>query len=310
MKVGVIGGSGFIGSHVVDKLVDAGHDVTVFDIMTPHRSDVRHIVADILDGGRTTVALAGEYDAIYLLAAVANVNDVYHIPVESMQTNVMAVANVLEGARRTGAKRVILASTAWVYGMSDRPEVDEETPLSVNSVNHVYTASKVSAEMLCHSYSKLYKLDTTILRYGIPYGPRARMGTVLATFVNRAMKGQPIVIQGDGSAWRNFVYVEDLALGNVAALQDAAKNQTFNLEGSERTSVRQIADMVKEFFPKADIRYVEARAGDLAPKIVSNKKAEQLLGWKPTVSFEDGAARYIRWAQESLQAQKRPALAA
>lgn len=309
MKVGVIGGSGFIGSHVVDKLVDAGHDVTVFDIMTPHRPDVRHIVADILDAGRTTVALAGEYDAIYLLAAVANVNDVYHIPVESMQTNVMAVANVLEGARRTGAKRVILASTAWVYGMSDRPEVDEDTPLSVNSVNHVYTASKVSAEMLCHSYSKLYKLDTTILRYGIPYGPRARMGTVLATFVNRAMRGQPIVIQGDGSAWRNFVYVEDLALGNVAALQDAAKNETFNLEGSERTSVRQIADMVKEFFPQADIRYVDARAGDLAPKIVSNKKAEKLLGWKPTVSFQEGAASYIRWAQESLQAQKRPAAA-
>ena len=307
MKVGVIGGSGFIGSHVVDKLVDAGHDVTVFDIMTPHRRDVRHIVADILDPGRTTLALAGEYDAIYLLAAVANVNDVYHIPVESVQTNVMAVANVLEAARRTGAKRVILASTAWVYGMTDRPEVDEDTPLLVNSVNHVYTASKVSAEMLCHSYSKLYKLDTTILRYGIPYGPRARMGTVLATFVNRAMRSQPIVIQGDGSAWRNFVYVEDLALGNVAALQDAAKNETFNLEGSERTSVRQIADKVKEFFPSADIRYVDARAGDLAPKVVSNQKAFDRLGWKPTVSFDEGAESYIRWAQENLEAQKRPA---
>ncbi|MBI2362387.1 MAG: NAD-dependent epimerase/dehydratase family protein [Elusimicrobia bacterium] len=309
MKVGVIGGSGFIGSHVVDKLVDAGHDVTVFDIMSPHRPDVRHTVADILDPGRTTLALAGEYDAIYLLAAVANVNDVYHIPVESMQTNVMAVANVLEGARRTGAKRVILASTAWVYGMTEQNEVDEETPLSVNSVNHVYTASKVAAEMLCHSYSKLYKLDTTILRYGIPYGPRARMGTVLATFVNRAMRGQPIVIQGDGSAWRSFVYVEDLALGNVAALQDAAKNQTYNLEGSERTSVRQIADKVKASFPDADIRYVDARAGDLAPKVVSNRKALKELGWKPTVSFDEGADSYIRWAKENLQAQKKPALA-
>lgn len=310
MKVGVIGGSGFIGSHVVDKLVDAGHDVTVFDIMNPHRSDVRHIMADILDPGRTTLALAGEYDAIYLLAAVANVNDVYHIPVESMQTNVMAVANVLEAARRTGGKRVILASTSWVYGMSDQPEVDEETPLLVNSVNHVYTASKVSAEMLCHAYSKLYKLDTTILRYGIPYGPRARMGTVLATFVNRAMRNQPIVIQGDGSQWRSFVYVEDLALGNVAALQDTAKNETFNLEGTERTTVRQIADKVQEFFPKADIRYVDARAGDLAPKIVSNKKAFDRLGWKPTVAFDTGAESYIRWAQSNLEAQKRPAAVA
>jgi UDP-glucose 4-epimerase len=309
MKVGVIGGSGFIGSHVVDKLIDAGHDVTVFDIMTPHRPDVRHIVADILDIGRTTLALVGEYDAIYLLAAVANVNDVFHIPIESMQTNVMAAANVLEAARRTGGKRVILASTAWVYGMSDRPKVDEDTPLTIDSVNHVYTASKVSAEMLCHSYQKLYKLDTTILRYGIPYGPRARMGTVLATFVNRAMKGQPIVIQGDGSAWRSFVYVEDLALGNVAALKDAAKNRTYNLEGSEQTSIRQIADMVKKFFPKADIRYVEARAGDLAPKLVSNKRAAAELGWKPTVSFEDGAERYIRWAKDNMAAEKKPAVA-
>ena len=301
MKIGVIGGSGFIGSHVVDKLVDAGHDVTIFDIMTPHRPDVRHIVADILDIGRTTLALVGEYDAIYLLAAVANVNDVFHIPVESMQTNVMAVANVLEAARRTGGKRVILASTTWVYGMSDRAEVDEDTPLTIDSVNHVYTASKVSAEMLCTAYQKLYKLDASILRYGIPYGPRARMGTVLATFVNRAMNGQPIVIQGDGSAWRSFVYVEDLALGNVAALKAEAKNRTYNLEGSERTSVRQIADKVKKFFPKADIRYVDARAGDLAPKTVSNRRAAAELGWKPTVSFDDGAERYIRWVQESAR---------
>ncbi|MDE2291873.1 MAG: epimerase, partial [Elusimicrobia bacterium] len=115
--------------------------------------------------------------------------------------------------------------------------------------------------------------------------------------------------QGDGSAWRNFVYVEDLALGNVAALKDAAKNQTFNLEGSERTTVRQIADKVKEAFPSADIRYVAARAGDLEPKRVSNKKAWDLLGWKPTVSFDEGADHYIAWAREALEADKKPAAA-
>ena len=279
MKVGVIGGSGFIGSHVVDKLVDAGHDVTVFDIMTPHRPDVRHVVADILDPARTTLALAGEFDAIYLLAAVANVNDVYHIPVESTQTNVMAVANVLEAARRTGAKRVILASTAWVYGMTERPEVDEDTPLNVDSVNHVYTATKVAAEMLCHSYSKLYKLDTTILRYGIPYGPRARMGTVLATFVNRAMRGAHRH-QGDGSAWRNFVYVEDWRWA-IAALQDAGKTRssTSKARAHQRAADRRQG---QEFFEGRHPLRRRPRRG-LAPKIVSNKKAER-LSWKPTVS--------------------------
>ncbi len=297
MRVGVIGGSGFIGSHVVDKLIDAGHEVTVFDIMTPHRRDVRHIVTDISDQGRTTVALAGGYDAVYILAAVANVNDVYHIPVESMNTNVMAVTHVLEAARRTGIKRVILASTTWVYGMTDVLEVDEETPLSINKTNHVYTASKVAAEMACVAYQKLYGIETTILRYGIPYGPRARMGTVLATFVARAIKKQPIVIQGDGSAWRRFVYVEDLALGNVAALKPEAANQIINLEGVEKVSVRQVADKVKASFPDAEIRYIEARSGDLDAKLVSGAKAKKLLGWEPLVGFDEGSESYIRWVK-------------
>ena len=299
MRVGVIGGSGFIGSHVVDKLIDAGHEVTVFDIMTPHRRDVRHIVTDISDQGRTTVALAGGYDAVYILAAVANVNDVYHIPVESMNTNVMAVTHVLEAARRTGIKRVILASTTWVYGMTDAPEVDEETPLCINKTAHVYTASKVAAEMACVAYQKLYGIETTILRYGIPYGPRARMGTVLATFVARAMKKQPIVIQGDGSAWRRFVYVEDLALGNVAALKPEAANQIINLEGTEKVSVRQVADKVKASFPDAEIRYIEARSGDLDAKLVSGQKAKKLLGWEPKVGFDQGSESYIRWVKDA-----------
>lgn len=299
MRVGVIGGSGFIGSHVVDKLIAAGHEVTVFDIMTPHRRDVRHIVTDISDQGRTTVALAGGYDAVYILAAVANVNDVYHIPVESMNTNVMAVTHVLEAARRTGIKRVILASTTWVYGMTDAPEVDEETPLSINKTGHVYTASKVAAEMACVAYQKLYGIETTILRYGIPYGPRARMGTVLATFVARALKKQPIVIQGDGSAWRRFVYVEDLALGNVAALKPEAANQIINLEGVEKVSVRQVADKVKASFPDAEVRYIEARSGDLDAKLVSGAKAKKLLGWEPTVGFDQGAESYIQWVKDA-----------
>ena len=116
MRIGVIGGAGFIGSHVVDKLLEAGHDVIVFDIMRPHRSDVRHVVADILDANRTTVALAGCYDALYLLAAVSDVNDVFHIPVESAQVNIMAVAHVLEAARRTGVGRVMVGRQSWAGG--------------------------------------------------------------------------------------------------------------------------------------------------------------------------------------------------
>lgn len=299
MRVGVIGGAGFIGSHVVDKLLDAGHDVTVFDIMRPHRPDVRHVVSDILDASRTTVALAGRYDALYLLAAISDVNDVFHIPVESAQVNIMAVGHVLEAARRTGAGRVILASTTWVYALADPEEVDEDTPLRLNRVNHVYTASKLSAEMLCHSYHTLYGVDTTILRYGIPYGPRARLGTVLASFVALAMQGRPIVIQGDGTQWRSLVAVEDLALGNVAALQEAARNQTYNLDGPERIEVRRVAEKVRQFFPDVQIQHTEKRPGDLRPKVVSSRKALAELGWKPEITFEEGAERYIKWVEQS-----------
>jgi UDP-glucose 4-epimerase len=299
MRIGVIGGSGFIGSHVVDTLLDAGHDVTVFDIMRPHRSDVRHVVADILNANGTTVALAGRYDALYLLAAVSNVNDVFRSPVESVQVNIMAVAHVLEAARRTGARRVILASTTWVYALADADEVDEETPLRPDRVNHVYTASKLSAEMLCHAYRTLYGVDTTILRYGIPYGPRARLGTVLATFVNLALRGQPIVIHGDGTQWRSLVAVEDLALGNVAALQDVASNQTYNLDGLERVEVRRVAAKVRQFFPDVEIQQAHGRPGDLQPKVVSSQKAFAHLGWKPQITFDEGAERYIKWIEQN-----------
>jgi len=304
VRVGVIGGAGFIGSHVVDKLLEAGHDVTVFDIMRPHRPDVRHVVADILDASRTTVALAGRYDALYLLAAVSDVNDVFHIPVESAQVNIMAVAHVLEAARRTGAGRVILASTTWVYALAEPDDVDEETPLHPDRVNHIYTASKLSAEMLCHAYHTLYGVDMTILRYGIPYGPRARLGTVLANFVSKALKGEPITIQGDGRQWRSLVAVEDLAIGNVVALQSAAKNQTYNLDGPERVEIRRVAEKVRQFFPELEIQYADGRRGDVPPKVVSSQKAFAHLGWKPQIGFEEGAERYVKWVQKSTMSER------
>ena len=123
MNIGVIGGSGFIGSHVVDKLIEQGHEVTVFDIMKPHRNDVRHLYIDITDLSKTAVVLTGDYDAIYLLAAMADVNDVYKNPVEAGEVNILGVANVLEAARRNEINRLILASTIWVYGLSSEKEV-------------------------------------------------------------------------------------------------------------------------------------------------------------------------------------------
>jgi len=295
VDIGVIGGSGFIGSHVVDKLIDAGHEVTVFDIMKPHRSDVRHIYIDITDLSKTCVALAGAYDAVYMLAAVADVNDVYKNPVEAGEINIMAVANVLEAARRSGIGRVILASTVWVYEMAEGERVDENTPLLLSKTKHVYTASKVAAELYCHAYQKLYGQNFTILRYGIPYGPRARGGAVIAVFVRRALNGEPLIIFGNGSQYRQFIYVEDLAEGNVAALKHVPTNQTYNLEGLRPVTIKEIAETVKKLIGNVAIEYEEARPGDYGGALVSSEKAKRELGWEPKVDFEEGVRRYIEW---------------
>lgn len=300
-SVAVIGGSGFIGSHVVDKLAVKGHDVTVYDIMKPHRDDVRHIHIDVLDPQKTAVALTGEYDAIYMLAAMANVNDVHNNPVEASRLNVQAVANVLEAARRNDVGRVVLASTVWVYNLATEVDVDETTSLSLANCDHVYTATKVAAELYCQSYAKLYGTKFTVLRYGIPYGPRGRMGTVLATFVKKAMNGEALTIQGDGQQGRRFVYVEDLAEGNVAALAPHAANQTYNLDGLRQVSIREVAETVQRHFPATQVTFTESRPGDYVGKNVSSARAEKDLGWKARTDFQEGARRYIDWVRSLKQ---------
>jgi UDP-glucose 4-epimerase len=296
MKIAVVGGSGFIGSHVVDKLLEQGHDVTVYDMMAPHR-DVRHVFIDIMDFHRTVVALAGGYDAIYVLAAMADVNDVERSPLETAIVNFQGIVNILEAVRRYGG-RIIFASTVWVYGLAADERVAEETPLLVQNVAHTYTASKIAAELYIKSYHSLYALDFSILRYGIPYGPRGRGGTVIASFVDRALRREPLVVHGDGSQYRNFIFVEDLAEGSLAALQEEARNEIFNLEGMRPVTVAEVAETVRAVVGDVEIQYVGARVGDYRGKLVSNEKALRQLGWQPRVDLEEGIGRYVAWWRE------------
>lgn len=297
MRIAVIGGSGFIGSHLVDKLLEVGHDVTVYDIMKPHR-DVRHIFIDIMDFHRTVVALAGHYDVFYVLAAMANVDDILKNPLETAIVNFQGIANILEAVRRYGG-RIIFASTVWVYALSNEELVTEATPLLVQNVNHTYTATKIAAELYIQSYNKLYGIPFSILRYGIPYGPRGRDGTVITNFVGKAMSNEPLVIYGDGCQSRNFIFVEDLVEGNVAALQETGINKTYNLGGTREVTIREIAEAVSKLVGGArieyKIEYTDERSGDYRGKIVSNEKALKELGWKPKVEIEEGIGRYIDW---------------
>ena len=174
MKVLVTGGSGFIGSHVVDKLREKGVEVRIFDMVIPtFRSDIEFYHGSLLDLEALRMAMSG-IDAAYHLAAIADVKDVYEDPHYAESINVRGTINVLEVARRSKLRRVIYGSTIWVYSEVAETEVDERTPLLAPS--HLYTATKIASEYYCQSYSKLYGLPVTILRYGIPYGPRGRDG--------------------------------------------------------------------------------------------------------------------------------------
>lgn len=293
MRVLVTGGSGFIGSHVVDKLRDRRIKVRVFDMVMPtYRDDVEFYHGSLLDLEALRMSLSG-IDAIFHLAAIADVKDVYEDPHYAESINVRGTINVLEAARRGAKQRVIYGSTTWVYSEVSDPVVDEQTPL--RPPTHLYTATKIASEYYCQCYSCLYGVPVTILRYGIPYGPRARDGAVVPIFVQKALRGEPLTIAGDGSQFRKFVYVEDLAEGNVLALKSIAKNKTYNLDGVEKVTIRQIAETVQKIVGNVTIEQVPARPGDFSGKEISSELAKKELGWEPRVPFEEGVRRYVAW---------------
>jgi UDP-glucose 4-epimerase len=296
MRVAVTGGCGFIGSHVVDRLVAAGHDVVVIDVGGRWRNPAaRHVPADLFDDAALAAATDGA-QAIFHLAGAADVNEVAADPAAAIRLNVEGTARVLDAARRGGADRVLLASTVWVYGASVREgERTEAAPIDLSRAGHVYVSTKLAAEMLAHSYLQMYGQHFTILRYGIPYGPRMREALVIARFVQAARAGQRITIAGTGDQQRNYVYVEDLADAHVRALVPAAADQTLALEGGEPVSVREIADTVCRLVRPVPVEHVPARPADYQAIPVSGNLAKELLDWAPVTPFEAGVRRYLTW---------------
>jgi UDP-glucose 4-epimerase len=296
MKIVVAGGSGFIGSHVVDVLLEQGYEVLIYDLEAPRygqscafiRGDTRDIdrMAQIFKSG----------DIIYMLAAEANVNRFFESPFFSNNITADAAISVLEAARRTAVARVILASTEWVYGsLPDAGEeyITEDTPYTQNP-DHIYTSSKIASELFCKNYQSLYGVNYTIMRYGIPFGERARPETVTPIFVRRIVRGEPITIHGDGSQTRQFIYVKDLARGNAACLNPVAENQIFNLNGKKKISVIQIVRTIEEILgKKASLTFIEDRKGNFKGRFISSEKARQLLGWTSLLDYEDAMRAYV-----------------
>ncbi len=239
----VIGGSGFLGSHVADALVCAGYRVRIFDrkksIWASGKQDM--IVGDVMDAQAVMSAVIGA-DVVYNFAALADLNKALDEPVETARINVLGNAYVLEACRLSGVKRLIYASTVYVYSRE----------------GGFYRCSKQAAEHYVEEYQKVYGLDYTILRYGSIYGPRADDSNGLYRIVEKALAQGVLHYQGSPDALREYIHVEDAARASVAALDEEFRNQSVVLTGQEPMRVLDLLEMLSEILGLRDaIEFVE-----------------------------------------------------
>jgi len=300
MRCLVTGGNGFIGSHVVKALRESEHDVKVLDLN--EKADYK---ADICDTNEITRIITDlQPRVVFHIAAIADARSALEKPVQAMNINLGGTASVFEASRRAGIKRVILASTCWVANAMGSGILDESSVFYPAGGGHVYTTAKIASEMLAHDFHALYGVNFTILRYGIPYGPGMWSGLVMRNWLDRAAASQSIVIYGDGSASRRFLYIKDLADAHVLALQDVGVNQTYNLEGMRAISVKELAQVFRQVWGDVEIEYrpEPTRIGEFQylRKLISNDKAYVELGWEPTTDLIEGVKRTVDWYRNEV----------
>ena len=292
----VTGGSGFIGSHVVDELIESGHQVLVLDYAAqPHRDDVEFFEANLTDADRILDA-SRNCDYIFHLGAVADLNAAVRDPALCAQVNVLGTINILEAARRNEVKRVILASSVWIYSGSPRSELKENDPFYSPKIGPFYSSSKIAAELFCHEYSKEFAQPFTILRYGTPFGPRMREPLAVHSFITKVLANEPITIWGNGTQSRQFIYVQDLARAHCLVLSDKGTNKTFNIAGSQMVTITEMVNAICTLLGKqVKIVYEPARSNEEPIINVSIAKVKEELGWEPKVTLEEGLKKTIDW---------------
>lgn len=307
MKIIVTGGAGFIGSHLVRKLIMLNHDITVLDNLSTgaleHLPSNGYTFWELDD--RTPEArkkiIEGKFDAVVHLAGQTMVDASIRNPYFDADENIMGTVNILEAARQSGVKRVIFASTAAAYGNvaeKDLP-LQEDLPLMPLSF---YGLTKVMVEHYLQLYHGLYGLDYVVLRFANVYGERQGdkgEGGVISIFAKRVARGDDLTIFGDGGQTRDFIYAGDIANGICKALTTESVNTVYNLSTQTETSLNNLVQIFgrivgKEMQPK----YGPSREGDIYRSMLAHEKAVSSLGWHPEISLEEGLKRTVTYFKE------------
>jgi UDP-glucose 4-epimerase len=298
----VTGGAGFIGSNLARALLERGDEVRVLDnFSTGNRANLEGLDVDIVEGElrsyeRVHNAVRGT-EVVYHLGALGSVPRSVQDPLTTNAVNVDGTMNVLLAARDEGVRRVVFASSSSVYGSSASLPATEGSAVDPISP---YGVAKLAAERYCVSFSRVYaSFETVVLRYFNVFGPRqnprSQYAAAVPLFISTVAAGEPVKIFGDGEQSRDFTYVENVVAANLAAADaDGANGKIFNVAAGAPNSVNTLVDTIGRLLGKDVVReHAPPRAGDIRDSFADVSAARAVLGWTPTIDFEDGLRRTI-----------------
>lgn len=307
----VTGGAGFIGSHVCERLLKDGHSVCAFDDLNPfydpaikqrNIGDLQSLARPFtfVDGDLTEradldeVFASAQFDQIVHLAARAGVRPSLEEPALYQRVNVEGTVNLLEAARLAGVNKVTIASSSSVYGVNSKVPFSEEDPI-FHAISP-YAASKLACEALGHVYHHVHGMDVAMLRFFTVYGPRQRPDLAIHKFAKLIHAGKPIPVFGDGSAARDYTYVDDTVSGILACTQKEFGYEVFNLGESETVQLSTLIELLEASLKtKAVIDRQPMQPGDVPITYADISKAREKLGYNPQVKIEEGIPRFVEW---------------
>jgi len=315
----VTGGAGFIGSHVVERLLAEGNRVVCLDnfdsfydpavkranIRTAlNRPNVRLVEGDIRDEPTLARLFREEpIEVVFHAAARAGVRPSIQDPVLYHDVNLNGTTRLLEAARSARVKNFVFASSSSVYGVANRVPFSEEDPADFPI--SPYAATKRAGELLCYTYHHLYGVPMTCLRFFTVYGPRQRPEMAIAKFTRLIDEGRPVPVFGDGSSRRDYTYISDVVEGVVEALGHPQPYAILNIGGSQTTELRDlVAKIEKALNKKAQIEVLPPQAGDVPLTFADVGKAKRLLGYEPRTSIDEGLKKFVEWYQEKKNLTK------